>query len=168
MDVTETRLAVQAASNSFRVRDPQALREQLEPHGIAVTSLTGRRVRLTFPDGLTCPTIDPISGEQTVLDLPSLIAAQLDTGEVVVLKEISSGDRDVGGTSIAFNHEGATVTVDLEQITWAATELARPSRPVAARIIDGTPTESAALPRDQSEQRRRDIAHERQDAARAA
>lgn len=118
-------LAARAASNTFRVRDPAAIRALLAPHGVHVTVNAGRRVRLTFETGLPFESLDPHTGRQITLDLPGLIASQLDTGEIVVLKEIRTSTGDLGGTALAFDQRGATVTVDLEEITLLATELTR-------------------------------------------
>jgi hypothetical protein len=117
-------LAAAAASNTFRVRDPAAIRALLEPHGVHVTVKSGRRVRLTFEAGLPFESRDPHSGKEITLDLPGLIASQLQAGEIVVLKEIRTTPGDLGGTAIAFDQQGATATVDLEEVTWLAAELA--------------------------------------------
>jgi hypothetical protein len=123
-------LAAAAASNTFRVRDPAALRALLEPHGVRVTLTARRRVRLALENGLPFESRDPHSGRQITLDLPALIASQLEAGEIVVLKEIRTTARDVGGTALAFDHRGATVTVDLEEITFLAAELTRSPAPL--------------------------------------
>jgi hypothetical protein len=117
-------IAAAAASNTFTVRDPETLQALLRPHGVTIVAVTGsRRVRLRFPGGLPYQTRDPDSGRTRTLDLPALIATQLEPGVVVVIKEIRTAGRELDGTAIAFDHTGATVTVDLEEITVHADQL---------------------------------------------
>jgi len=120
-----TALAAVAASNSFRVRDPAALRAALEPHGALVTTCGTSRVRVSFPAGLPAPNPSLDSGEVSLVDVPALIAAQLEPGEIAVLKEIRAADGEIGATALAFDSSGATVTVDLEEIEALARELKR-------------------------------------------
>ena len=77
-----------AATNTFRVRDPAALRAALEPHGALITTHSACRVRVSFPTGLPAEAPTRDGGQISAVDVPALIAAQLDAEGIAVLKEI--------------------------------------------------------------------------------
>jgi hypothetical protein len=105
-----------AASNTFAVRDPDALRAALSALNIEVLDAAHApgRVRLVLPDGWSCQRHGVV--ERASVDLPALIGAHLADGQVVVLKETGTSGRYLAGSAIAFNAHGATVSVDLDEI----------------------------------------------------
>jgi hypothetical protein len=111
--------AAVAASNSFIVQNPAALRAALAPLGCEVIAVPGApgRVRLAFAGPWPSERHDETRGKPAPVDFPALIAGQLAVGEVVVLKEAgASSARYLAGAAIAFNAKGATVSVDLDEI----------------------------------------------------
>jgi hypothetical protein len=115
---------VKAASNTFHVKDAQALREALEGLEIIVYPVEDQSdpnyVYLVGSEkNGVWPTTRRAKGtqESETVDLLALIAPHLASGEVAVLKQTGSlAAPRIGALAHAVNEQGTTVRVHIDEI----------------------------------------------------
>ncbi len=116
-------------SNPFTVRDPDALKRELEPLGIIVEVSEEVPNQVTLfceadNGGWPSTHYDEETGEDTDISIHEIVAAYLVEGHVAVLVEAGHEKRRyVGGVAVAVNSAGETCEVDLVEIYERAARL---------------------------------------------